>query len=388
MQHQPTSHRIFSIDLLRGLVMIIMALDHVRDYFHDDAMLHEPLDLQTTTPFLFFTRFITHYCAPVFIFLAGLSAYLMSLKKSKAELSSFLIKRGLWLILLEVTVITLGWTFNPFFNVLVFQVIWAIGISMVITGLMVRLPYPAILATGLSILLLHGLFHGITTGFWYDLTLGFFSPYPLWGNHTLLIIYSFVPWTGIMLCGYSIGKIFAPTFDPAKRQKILLYMGSGLLVLFVLLRSGNFYGDPAPWSVQRNGVYTFLSFINVSKYPASLLYTCITIGPALLFLAVFEKAKGQLVHITAVFGCVPFFYYILHIYLIHILTVITFYATGHTSAEIVNPNSPFLFRPQVFGFNLYIVYLIWFAVLVILYPLCKWYNHYKSKHKHWWLSYM
>jgi uncharacterized membrane protein len=388
MSQQLTTHRIFSIDLLRGLVMILMALDHVRDYFHEDAFLHEPLDLSTTTPFLFFTRFITHYCAPVFIFLAGVSAYLMGLKKSKTELSSFLIKRGLWLILLEVTIITFGWTFNPFYNVFVFQVIWAIGMSMVVMGLMVRLPYHIVFGTGLLIVLLHGLLHHIGTGLWYDLTLGSFAPHPLSQDHTLLVIYSFVPWAGIMLCGYGMGKIFTPTFDPAQRKKILLYTGSAMLILFVILRSRNFYGDPAPWSPQRNTLYSFFSFINVSKYPASLLYTCLTLGPAMFLLAVFEKAKGALVHIIAVFGRVPFFYYILHIYLIHILTVIVFYATGHTSADIVSPITPFLFRPQVFGFNLYIVYLIWIGILVMLYPLCKWYNHYKSTHKQWWLSYM
>jgi uncharacterized membrane protein len=388
MQQQSTTHRIFSIDLLRGLVMTLMALDHVRDFFHDDAFLHEPLDLQTTTPFLFFTRFITHYCAPIFIFLAGVSAYLIGLKKSKAELSSFLIKRGFWLIIIEFAIVTFGWTFNPFYNVFVFQVIWAIGISMALMGLLVRLPYKVIFGTGLLIVLGHGLLTGITSGFWYDLTLGHFASYPISETRTILIIYSFVPWLGIMLCGYGMGIIFTPTFDPIQRKKILLSTGTAMLVLFILLRFSNLYGDPSPWIPQRNALYTFLSFINVSKYPASLLYTCITIGPALLLLVALEKARGPFVHIIAVFGRVPFFYYILHIYLIHILTIIAFYATGHTSADIVNPSTPFLFRPQIFGFSLPIVYLIWLGVLVILYPICKWYNHYKSKHKHWWLSYL
>jgi uncharacterized membrane protein len=382
------THRIFSIDLLRGLVMVLMALDHVRDFFHDDAMLHEPLDLQTTTPFLFFTRFITHYCAPVFIFLAGVSAYLIGLRKSKAELSAFLIKRGLWLMLIEFVIITFGWTFNPFYNVMVFQVIGAIGMSMLCMGLLVRLPYSVIFSLGIFIIISHSLFENIGSGFLYDLTYGHFAPYPVTDTHTLLIIYSFVPWLGIMLLGYGFGKLFTPDFGAGKRKKILLYSGTGMLLLFVVLRYFNLYGDPAPWTLQKDALYSFFSFINVSKYPASLLYTCITLGPAMLLLVAFEKSKGKLVHIISVFGRVPFFYYILHIYLIHILTVVVFYASGYTAADIVNPSSPFLFRPQVFGFNLYIVYIIWIGVLVILYPLCKWYNHYKSRHKHWWLSYL
>jgi uncharacterized membrane protein len=253
---------------------------------------------------------------------------------------------------------------------------------------LVRLPYAVVFGIGVFIIVSHSLFENIGSGFWYDLAYGHFAPYPITDTHTALIIYSFVPWLGIMLLGYGFGKLFTPDFDAAKRKKILLYTGTGMLLLFVILRYSNLYGDPEVWIQQKNVLYSFFSFINVSKYPASLLYTCLTLGPAMFLLVALEKAKGKLVHIIAVFGRVPLFYYILHIYLIHILTVIVFYASGYTSADIVNPHSPFLFRPQVFGFNLYIVYVIWIGVLVALYPLCKWYNHYKSKHKHWWLSYL
>ena len=386
--------RVQSIDVLRGIVMIIMALDHVRDYFHTDAFQHDPLDPATTTPFLFFTRFITHFCAPTFVFLAGTSSYLVGLRRTKADLSGFLIKRGLWLILIEVTLISFGWTFNPLYNTIIFQVIWAIGISMVLLGLAVRLPYGVIFALGALIVLGHNMLdypeatRNHTVPFFWDLLHDArFDPYNFAPNRTLVIAYAFLPWTGIMFMGYCAGKLFAPTVESFKRQKALVGIGLGLIVLFVALRLLNAYGNPLPWAPQKDGLATFLSFMNVHKYPPSLMYCCITLGPALIMLALLENVQNRFTSFVKVFGQVPFFYYVLHLYLIHIFTVIAFYASGYGAKDIVSP-SPFFFRPIQFGYGLGWVYLIWAVVVLALYPLCRWYNKYKSTHTQWWLSYL
>lgn len=389
-----TKKRVQSIDILRGIIMIIMALDHVRDYFHVDAFQHNPLDPATTTPLLYFTRWITHFCAPTFVFLAGVSAYLVGLRKTKAELSGFLLKRGLWLILIEIVVISLGWTFNPLYNSIIFQVIWAIGISMVLLGLAVRLPYGVIFAIGALILLGHNLLdhpeavrkHNVSF-IWDLLHDARFDNYTFLPNRVLTIAYAFLPWTGIMFMGYCAGKLFALTVDSLKRQKALLTIGTGLIVLFVVLRLLNDYGDPTPWTKQQNGLATFLAFMNINKYPPSLMYACITLGPSLIMLALLEHVQNRFTEFVKVFGRVPFFYYVLHLYLIHILTVIAFYISGYGAKDIVG-QSPFFFRPLTFGYGLGVVYLIWAVVVLLLYPLCRWYNKYKSTHTQWWLSYL
>jgi uncharacterized membrane protein len=389
-------NRVQSIDVLRGIVMIIMALDHVRDFFHVDAFQGpDPLDAATTNPALYFTRWITHLCAPTFVFLAGTSSYLVGLRRSKADLSGFLIKRGIWLILMEVFIVNLGLTFNPLYNLTVFQVIWAIGISMVILGLLVRLPFKAILAIGLIIVLGHNaldypeIAHKYQLNFWWDLIHGArFDIYPYAPNRVLLIIYPFLPWTGLMIMGYCAGKLFAADFPALQRRKILLYTGLGLIVFFFLIRFINAYGDPAPWSAQANTVRTMYSFFNVTKYPPSLMYMSITIGISLLVLVFIENVRNRVTEFAKVFGRVPFFYYVLHFYLIHILTVIAFFLSGYGTKDIVDQQVPFLFRPATFGFPLWVVYLVWISVILILYPLCKRYNKYKSTHHQWWLSYV
>jgi len=389
-----TKKRVQSIDILRGIIMIIMALDHVRDYFHKDAFQHDPLDPATTTPLLYFTRWITHFCAPTFVFLAGASAYLVGLRKTKAELSGFLLKRGIWLILIEIIVISLGWTFNPLYNTIIFQVIWAIGISMVLLGLAVRLPYGVIFAMGVLIVLGHNLLdypeaaHKHNVSFIWDLLHdGRFDNYTFLPNRVLIIAYAFVPWTGIMFMGYCAGKLFAPTVDTLKRQKALLIIGTGLIALFVVLRLLNRYGNPLPWAPQQNGLATFLAFMNINKYPPSLMYACITLGPSIIMLALLEHVQNRFTEFVKVFGRVPFFYYVLHLYLIHILTVIAFYISGYGSKDIAG-QSPFFFRPLTFGYDLGVVYLVWAVVILLLYPLCRWYNKYKSTHTQWWLSYL
>ncbi|MGZ5135069.1 MAG: DUF1624 domain-containing protein [Flavitalea sp.] len=387
--------RVRSIDVLRGMVMVIMALDHVRDYFHNTAMVDDPLNLETTTPILYFTRWITHFCAPVFVFLAGTSAYLIGLKKSKKELSLFLIKRGLWLILIEITIVTLGWTFNPLYNLFILQVIWAIGISMLILGLLVYLPYSLILTLGLVIVFGHNLVDYAEAerdgkvGFIWDLLHhAKFSVYSLDANHFIIIVYAFVPWLGLMILGYTFGKLYEPVMNPLTRKKMLLGIGTGLILLFVIVRALNGYGDPAKWSVQSSPLYTFLSFMKVSKYPPSMLYISITIGISLIMLVALENVQNRFTSWMTVYGRVPFFYYIIHIYLIHALCVIAFFLSGYGADKIVSPQTPFLFRPPEFGYPIAIVYGIWLLVVILLYPICRSYNRYKSNHHQWWLKYL
>ena len=390
--------RIQSIDILRGIVMVIMALDHVRDYFHIHAWTDDPLNLETTTPALYFTRYITHFCAPTFVFLSGVSIYLQSLRKTKPELSIFLMKRGLWLIFIELVIVSFAWSFNPAYNRFGLQVIWAIGISMFILGLLIRLPYKVILGLGLLIVFGHNLldfpeaalgFHG---GFLLDLVHSSkWTSYQIIGDHNFIIAYPFLPWLGLMIMGYCLGQLFSPQFDTARRQKLLTQMGIGLLILFVILRGINIYGDPVAWAPQRNGLYTFFSFMNIHKYPPSLLYMCVTMGCAFLLLPLLEKLDNTFTKIMVVFGRTAFFYYILHIFLIHSLATISFYIHGHTLAEMAEGESVFKWKfvvPGV-GFGLIGVYAVWIFVILFMYPLCKWYDNYKTNHKEkWWLSYL
>ncbi len=393
-----TQKRIDSIDILRGIVMVIMALDHVRDYFHYAANTDDPLNLATTTPFLFFTRWITHFCAPVFVFLSGTSIYLQSLRKSKKELSSFLIKRGLWLIFVEWAIISLGWTFNLAYQFIPFQVIWAIGISMVLLGILVRLPFAAILTIGLLIVFGHNLLDqveaapGFTKNFWTDLVHSArFDSYTFAPDHYAIIAYPFLPWTGLMMLGYCTGVFFTNHYTSAQRKKNLNLIGIGLIILFVLLRFTNFYGDPVHWTTQKSQLLSFFSFISVNKYPPSLLYMCITIGPALLLLGLLEKSNNRFTGMMRTYGRVAFFYYILHLYLIHIVSAICYFMAGHTVEEGVSLGAgrPFYFQASNDGYNLTIVYIVWISVILALYPLCKWYDQYKSNNKDkWWLSYL
>ena len=390
-----TKTRIESIDILRGIVMVIMALDHSRDYFHATA---DPLDLQTTTTFLFFTRWITHFCAPIFVFLSGTSIYLQGLRKTKSTLQSFLIKRGLWLIFIETVIITFAWTFNPHYNFIIFQVIWAIGISMVLLGLLMKLPFNLILGLGLIIVFGHNLLdypeaaRGFKAGFWWDLFHhGFFAVYPITQNHFLIILYPFVPWTGLMLLGYCTGKFFSSKYTSDRRKRILNRIGISVILFFIVLRFTNVYGNPAPWTSQKNAWFTVLSFIKVQKYPPSLLYMCMTIGPAFLLLSLFEKVKNGFTEKMRIYGRVPFFYYVLHIYLIHFISAVVYLAHGHTLSEATTLGTgvPFFFLAANDGYSLLIVYIVWISVVIALYPLCRWFNNYKTNHREkWWLSYL
>ncbi len=388
------NQRIKSVDLLRGLIMIIMALDHVRDFFHGPALVEDPLNLNTTTPVLFFTRWITHFCAPVFVFLSGTSAYLQSARKSKKELSLFLIKRGLWLIIAEITFINLIFSFDIFFSAFTLQVIWAIGISMLMLGLLVWLPFEWVLITGLLIVLGHNALdfyeraNPDAGNFVYNL-LHRFGVHTLWGKHQLFILYPFMPWTGLMLLGYCLGRVLR-NGNEAYRKKFVVVAGLSAIALFILVRFINIYGDPLSWSAQKNKFYTFLSFINTNKYPPSLLYMCMTIGPALLLMAWWDNIQNAFTRVISVYGRVPFFYYILHFFTIHFFSAIVFFIRGHSFAEGANNPALFInFIKAGEGFSLGMVYIIWLAIVIILYPLCKWYDKYKTSHREkWWLGYL
>lgn len=383
--------RINSIDLLRGFVMIIMALDHVRDYFHISAMVEDPTNPATTTPILFFTRWITHYCAPIFVFLSGTSAFLSGQKKTKKELSRFLLKRGLFLMVLEVVVINLLFSFDPLYHFIGFQVIWVIGLSMVILSFLLYLPLRVLFIIGMALVIGHNLFDGYNykdmnqVPFWH----GFFHQqyFTSYAEGRFFgVLYPLIPWPGIMLLGYCMGAWYVNGFDALKRKKLLLLWGTIAIAAFFIIRWLNAYGDLVPWTTQKNDTATIISFFNVTKYPPSLLYVCMTLGPALLLLIWLEKVKGAWTNVVLVYGRVPMFYYILHFFVIHTLCVIAFFATGRPLSDAAS--GMMAFRPNDFGFSLPIVYAIWVAVVVGLYPLCKWYNNYKNTHDKWWLSYL
>jgi uncharacterized membrane protein len=390
--------RIASIDILRGLVMLIMAIDHCRDFFH--AGHPEPTDLANTTLFLFFTRWITHFCAPAFVFLSGMSAYLAGTRRTGGQLRGFLIKRGLWLIGIEVLVITLAITLNPFYNVFILQVIWAIGGSMILLGLLTWAPLPVIATIGIILVFGHNIFDpqvmpvdAVNKTFAGKLLMsgrgfGDFWPINAAGNRGLLLAYALLPWAGVMMIGYVFGSMYVKTYDAIKRRKTLLYSGLGVLALFFVLRYFNIYGDPAPWSVQKTTTLSIISFFNVTKYPPSLLYTCMTLGGALLILAFTEKVKGKFASILYTYGSVPFFYYVCHWYIVRISSAILFFIQGFKTSQIVNKQIPLLFYPDQLGFNLFGVYVVWFCVILILYLPCRWYSQYKKTHAYWWLSYL
>jgi uncharacterized membrane protein len=397
--------RLDSIDFVRGLVMVIMALDHVRDYFNLDARYFDPSDLTRTTPALFLTRWITHFCAPTFIFLAGTSAWLWASRgRSPAQLGRFLVSRGLWLIVVELTLVTVGWTFNFTWSFVALQVIWAIGCSMIILAALSRLPLKAVAAIGLIMIVGHNLFDGI-------------HPRPLLGGavlgqlplasasaHRVLsadatwwdwlwsvlhvfnppVTYPLIPWVGVMAAGYAFGPLVKR--PPAERQRTLIRLGLALTAAFVVIRWLNRYGDPAPWSVQPDPVYTVLSFLNTTKYPPSLLYLLMTLGPAITLLGLMDRVSGPLVRFVVVYGRVPFLYYVVHLYVIHGLTLVAAAITGQADPEQLRV--VFRFYPKTFGFGLGTVYLVWIGVVLALYPLCAWFAGLKARRKDAWLSYV
>lgn len=383
--------RITSIDIVRGLVMLIMAIDHIRDLMHVSALGPSPTDLTTTTPALFFTRWITYFCAPIFVFLAGTSAYLGLKNSSVEQARKFLLTRGLWLIVLEFTIITFGIWWDIHFQVLLFQVIAAIGLGFVILSWLLKVPARTLGFVGLFIIAFHGLMGLIplkpgTVQQAIGTLLFGVGLIPLGAKHFLLAGYAIIPWLGVLLTGYGWGDLFER--DAAQRKSLFWKIGLAVLAAFVLLRLTNLYGDPAKWAVQKDAVYTVLSFLNVSKYPPSLLFCTLTLGVMFLLLALVENWSNWVTRILQVYGKVPLFYYLLHWYLIHSIMFIILFAQGFGAADF---KFGFTFgRPEApNGLPLWGIYLVWIGVVVVLYPLCKWYGKYKAVHVgKWWLRYL
>jgi uncharacterized membrane protein len=378
--------------------MVIMLLDHTREFVHRDILNFDATDLTRTNVLLFFTRWITHFCAPVFVFLAGTGAFLqMARGKSKPELSKFLVKRGLWLILLEFTLIRVVVWFNLDYHfALELQVIWVIGVSMIALAALIRLPLRLIAVISIAIIALHNLLDAVRVdpmqgaGFRTSIWMALHQQGPIFFTPTVygLALYPLIPWIGVAPAGYAFGAFYQ--MEAERRRRILFRLGAALLLSFVLLRSVNLYGDPSRWGMQKNAIFTVLSFLNVSKYPPSLLFLLLTLGAAILALPWFERIeKGRLSRIFITFGRVPLFFYVGQWITVHFLATLAGYLAGQPIAWLfvspLNRPSP---NPGNLGFSLWMVYVCWFLGLLLLYPLCRWFAEVKRRRKDWWLSYL
>ena len=394
--------------------MVIMMLDHTRDFVHNALFQFDPLDPTQTNVALFFTRWITHYCAPVFVFLAGTGTYLQLARgKSKRELSKFLITRGLWLIVLEITLVRLGVSFSFDYRIFgMFQVIWVIGVSMIVLAGLIHLPLSLTIAFGGLIVALHNLLDrprfrvegwrgpdGPVPSIWAKIWMLLHQPFEvfpiLWfPSPVIFVIYPLIPWIGVMSLGYAFGALYQR--DAAYRRRVLIIIGSTAVVLFVILRAFDVYGDPQKWSHQKNLVYTGLSFLNTTKYPPSLLFLLMTLGPAILALAYFESTprKGtigaRVREFFVTFGRVPLFFYLGQWFTAHTIAILLHLAFGKPVKWLFQSPVDWFSGgfPQGTGFNLVVVYLAWIAGVLILYPLCKWFAGVKKRRRDWWLSYI
>ena len=384
--------RITSIDITRGIVMIIMALDHVRDLMHSPSLSQSPTDLTNTTPLLFFTRWITYVCAPVFVFLAGTSVYISLHSKNEfSQIRRHVILRGIWLIIIDFTLLNFALYFDPGFHSLLFEVLATIGFGFIVLGLMLKLPIKLIGIIGLAILFSHNLISLIPfaeNSFTKSLVMPFFSPgaIPLGDERFFIIAYPPFPWLGILLFGFACGQFFKLPDD--RRKKIFLKIGLISVLLFIALRLINVYGDPVPWSVQKDGMFTFLSFMNVTKYPPSLLFGLITLGLMFFMLAFADYLNGTVKKILTVYGRVPLFYFLLHFYLIHLLLLVMLFMQGFSWSQFAFSTGTFGRPPNVeSGVSLQIIYILWIGVVIIMYKPCVWYGKYKADKNRWWLSY-
>ena len=379
--------RLESVDLLRGVIMILMALDHTRDFFGQPG---SPTNLATASAALFFTRWITHFCAPVFFLLTGTSAFLSLRKKTERELSRFLFTRGLWLIFLELVVFRcLILQFNFDYHITVINVLWALGWAMIVLSVLVHLPPSLVTAFGVVMIATHNLFDSTD------------SANPLWSilhspniilsthGHTVFIAYPLIPWVGVTAAGYGLGQIYL--WEPARRKAFLLRLGIGLTAAFVVIRAVNVYGDPSRWAAQPTHLYTVLSFLNTTKYPPSLLFLLMTLGPTLIFLCLVDTHTPRLLHPALLIGKVPMFYFLLHFFFIHLLAVIICFARyGHIHWMFESPDIAHfpISQPPGWGLTLPFVYLLWAFVVVTMYPLCRWYAAVKQRSNNPWLSYL
>lgn len=374
--------------------MAIMALDHIREFLHSAAMSFSPEDLIRTTPAIFLTRWITHFCAPVFMFTAGLGAFLWARRgRSKGELSRFLWTRGLWLIILELTVEHLALYFNFDYSLILLNVLWALGWSMIALAALVYLPRNVIAALSIGMIALHNLFDGIkasqfgSAAWVWNIVhqLGVFQA----GGHAILVAYPLIPWIGVMAAGYSLGDIFQ--LEPERRGRVLIRLGVGLTIAFVLVRALNIYGDPQRWSAQKSALFTVLSFLRCSKYPPSLDFLLMTLGPAILVLGWLDRAKVRASNPLLIFGRVPLFYFIVHLFVIHGLAILLAAFRYGNASFLLNPppgSSSRQVYPADYGYDLWVCYAVWIVVMSLVYPLCRWFAQLKQRRRDWWLGYL
>ena len=388
------ARRIDSIDALRGLVMVIMALDHVRDFVHRGAMTGSPTDLATTTPVLFFTRWITHLCAPAFMLTAGLGAYLWWQRgRTRGELSVFLLTRGLWLIVLEVTAVRLAFFFDLGIDPLFLLVFWALGWSMIVLAAAIYLPWRILLALSVALIALHNLADGVraaTLGSWAWLWQLLHEQGPLTLDPLIIAAYPLIPWVAVMALGFCAGHLY--DLDAARRRRWLVGLGAVMTAAFVVLRVVNVYGDPRAFSAQADPVFTLLAFLNTTKYPPSLLFLLMTLGPALMLLGAIDRFRPTPHHPLLIFGRVPLFYFVVHLFLIHAVAI--------AMTAIRYGNAPFLFTPPPtlgtppgvypadYGWSLATTYVVTALVVAVMYPLCRWFARIKATRRAWWLSYL
>jgi uncharacterized membrane protein len=379
--------------------MILMALDHVRDFFHAGAMTFSPTDLTRTTPILFFTRWITHFCLPVFMFAAGTGAFLWWQQRAhtKAELSRFLWTRGLWFVALELTVMRFAYNFNLSLRFPIFLLIlWIFGICMIAMAVLIYLPAAWLLSISVAVILLHNCLDPINAKEFGSLAWiwnlfhqpGVFTV----AGEPFLVTYTFVPWIAVLAAGFCFGRVLVT--DPFRRRRLMLRMGISFVIAFLVIRAINLYGDPVPWSHQKSTMFTVLSFLNCTKYPASLDFLLMTLGPALLVLAYLDRLSFRSGNPLLIFGRVPMFYFVLHFYTIHVLLVVLSWLRygSETLKFMFSPvpsmrGSPKIFPPN-FGYDLWVVYAVWVALVVVLYPVCRWFASVKSTRSDWWLSYL
>ncbi len=394
----PGVDRLTAIDALRGAIMVIMALDHVRDFVHAGAMSFSPEDLSQTTPALFLTRWITHVCAPGFVFLAGVGAFLrLERGGSKRSVSHFLWTRGLWLIVVELTVMRLAmnFTFSMQYPVLLL-ILWALGVSMIALAVLIYLPVRVLATLSIAVIAFHNLLDSLQPA-----QFGAFAP--IWnllhqqgvipaGGMVFVVGYPVLPWIAVMAGGFCFGQVFR--WDAERRRRILLWTGGALTILFVVVRAINLYGDPQPWSAQASPTFTVLSFLRATKYPPSLQFLLMTLGPLLLALAWLDKRRLPSDHPLVTIGRVPFFYYVMHFWLAHVLTIILMLVTyGRGAFPLFFSPVPSMggsrdLFPAGFGWSLWTTYLVWIAVVLMLYPACRWFGGVKARSRGWWVGYV
>jgi len=391
----PRRDRLTSVDALRGFVMIVMALDHVRDFIHRGAMAGaSPTNVAATTPILFMTRWVTHFCAPVFMLTAGLGAYLYwrNGHRTKGQLSIFLLTRGLWLMVLELTLMQLAYNFNlSTANPIFLLVLYVLGACMIILAALIWLPAPLLGAISVATIGLHNLADGVRSQSPLWMLLHQIGAFPFAGR-IFIAAYSLVPWFAVMALGFSLGSVLP--MPPARRQRFLLRTGIAMTIAFLVIRLINTYGDPSRWSWQSTATFTVLSFLNTTKYPPSLQFLLMTLGPALILLSDFDRRSFSRSNPLIVFGRVPLFYFVLHFIAAHVaafaLAVVTYGSSAFTFMWQPVPSMGGAAKgfPPDFGWDLWVAYAVWIAIVVALYPLCRWFASVKERRRAWWLSYL